>query len=92
MLSYYKQDISCQEALGKAYCMQVLLMLNKLDPEITCKLFAKLALVSKTLADMLAILINKYAPLDLINQILIANKRLPLLRDKHAKAVRGNPY
>ena len=38
ILSYQEQDTSQQEALGKAYYIQVLLILNKLDFEINCQL------------------------------------------------------
>jgi hypothetical protein len=92
-LSCRKQDISCQEALGKAYCTQVLLTLNKLDPEITYKLSTKLAFVSETFINFpkaFVILTNSYIPFNLIAYILTANKQSPFLKDKRAKAIRGD--
>ena len=70
--------------------MQVLLTLDKLDPEITCRLATKIAPVSEILANALIVLTNKHTPLGLINKIIIANKQLSSLEGKHAKAIRGN--
>jgi hypothetical protein len=91
--SYYKQDISRQKALKKAYYTQVLLILDKLDPKITYKLFTKLALVLKTFTHFLKafiILTNGYVFLNLINHIFIINKLLFSLANKRAKAIKDN--
>ena len=85
-LSRREQDVGRQEALGKAHRTQVLLTPDKLDPEITCRLTTELAPVSETPA----VLTNRHAPLDLIDQILTANKQSPSLEDQRAKAVRGD--
>jgi hypothetical protein len=92
-LSCREQDVSRQEALGKAYCTQVLLTLDKLDPEITCKLSTELAPVSETSTDSpraSAVLTDGYVPFNLINHIFTANKQSPSLADKRAKAIRGD--
>jgi hypothetical protein len=36
------------------------------------------------------ILTNSYVLFNLIDHILIANKQLPFLEDKYAKAIKGN--
>jgi hypothetical protein len=87
-LSCHKQDIGRQEALEKAYCTQVLLMLDKLDPEIIRKLPANLTPINSLKASV--VLTNGYVPLNLINHILTANKQSPFLKDKRAKAIRGD--
>ena len=89
-LSRREQDIGRQEALGKAHRTQILLTPDKLDPEITYRLAIELAPVSETPANAPVILTNRHIPLDLINQILIANKQSPSLEDKHAKVIRGD--
>jgi hypothetical protein len=89
-LSRREQDIGHQEALGKAHRTQVLLTSDKLDPEITRRLTTELAPVSDTPADALAVSTNGHVPLDLIDQILTANKGLPSLDNEHAKAIRGD--
>jgi hypothetical protein len=88
ILSCYKQNIGRQKALGKAYCTQVLLTPDKLDPEIVCKLPANLAPIDSLKASV--VLTNGYVSLDLINHILTANKQSPSLADKRAKAIRGD--
>jgi hypothetical protein len=91
--SCYEQDTSRQEALEKAYCTQVLLTPDKLDLEITCKLLTKLASVSETFINFskaFVVLTNGYVPFNLINHILTANKQSPFLKDKRAKAIRGD--
>jgi hypothetical protein len=66
-------------------------MPDKLDPEITCRLSTKLALVSETNSSKAsAVLTNSYISLNLINYILTANKQLSFLEDKRAKAIRGD--
>ena len=70
--------------------MQVLLILDKLNHKITYKLAIKIALVSENLANAYIVLTNRHTLLGLINQIIIANKQSPSLKDKHAKAIRGN--
>jgi hypothetical protein len=68
-----------------------LLILDKLNLEITCRLFTKLVFVLKTnFFKAFVILTNGYVLFDLINHILIANKQSPSLEDKHAKATRGD--
>jgi hypothetical protein len=92
-LSYYKQDVSRQEALKKAYYTQVLLTPDKLDSKITRRLFTELALVSETFTNSLrtsVILTNSYVSLDLINHIFTVNKQLFSLADKRAKAIKGD--
>jgi hypothetical protein len=92
-LSCCEQDVGHQKALEKAYCTQVLLTPDKLDPEITCRLFTELAPVSETFTDSpgaFVVLTDSYVPLDLIDHILIANKQSPSLADKRAKAMRGD--
>jgi hypothetical protein len=64
---------------------------DKLDPEITCKLFTKLASVLKTNSpEASVVLTNSYVPLDLIDHILTVNKQLPSLKDKRVKAIRND--
>jgi hypothetical protein len=87
-LSCHKQDISRQKALGKAYCTQVLFTPDKLDLEIICRLPANLALINSPKASV--VLTDSYVPLNLINYILTANKQSPSLKDKRAKAIRGD--
>jgi hypothetical protein len=87
-LSCRKQDISQQKALKKAYCTQVLLTPDKLDPEIVCRLPANLAPINSPKASV--ILTDGYISFDLINHILTANKQSPSLADKRAKAIRGD--
>jgi hypothetical protein len=66
-------------------------MPDKLNPKITYKLFIKLAFVLETNSPKaFIILTNGYVPLNLINHILTVNKQLPFLKDKRAKAIRGN--
>jgi hypothetical protein len=65
-----------------------LLTPDKLDSEIICKLLADLAPINSLKASV--ILTNSYVPLDLINHILTANKQSPFLKDKRAKAIRGD--
>jgi hypothetical protein len=90
-LSCHKQDTGRQEALGKAHRTQVLLTSDKLDPEITHKLLTELALVLETNSlKAFAVLTNGHVPLDLIDHILITNKQSPSLKDKRAKAIRGD--
>jgi hypothetical protein len=92
-LSCHEQDTGRQKALEKAYRTQVLLTPDKLDPEITCRLLTKLALVLETFINFLkafVILINSYVPLNLINYILTANKQSPFLKDKRVKVIRDN--
>jgi hypothetical protein len=87
-LSRREQDISRQEALGKAYCTQVLLTPDKLDPEIICKLSDDLAPINFSKASV--VLTDGHVPLNLINHILTANKQSPSLEDERAKAMRGD--
>jgi hypothetical protein len=87
-LSRREQDIGRQEALGKAYRTQVLLTPDKLDPEIICRLPADLAPIDSFKASV--ILTDGHVPFDLINHILTANKQSPSLKDKRAKAMRGD--
>jgi hypothetical protein len=87
-LSYRKQDIGRQKALGKAHRTQVLLTPDKLDPEIVRRLSANLAPINSPKASV--ILINGHVSLDLINHIFTASKQSPSLADKRAKAIRGN--
>jgi hypothetical protein len=68
----------------------VLLTPDKLDPKITCELTTELAPVAETPADAPAVLTNGHTPLDLINQILTANKQSLSLKNKRAKAARGD--
>jgi hypothetical protein len=88
ILSCYKQDIGRQEALGKAYYTQVLLTPDKLDPEIICRLSADLTPINSPKA--FVVLINSHILFNLINHILTANKQSPYLKDKRAKAIRGD--
>jgi hypothetical protein len=92
-LSCYKQDISRQKALEKAYCTQVLFTPDKLNPKITYKLPTKLAFVLKTFINFFkasVILINSHVPLNLIDHILITNKQLPSLKNKRAKTIKDD--
>jgi hypothetical protein len=92
-LSCHEQDTGRQEALGKAYRTQVLLTLDKLDPEITRRLPTELALVLETSINFLkafVVLTDGYVPLDLIDHIFTANKQSPSLEDERAKAMRGD--
>jgi hypothetical protein len=90
-LSCYEQDISRQEALGKAYCTQVLLTLDKLNPKITYKLFTELALVLETNSPKASVVLtNGHVLLDLIDHIFTVNKQLPSLKDERVKAIRGD--
>jgi hypothetical protein len=92
-LSYCKQDTGRQEALGKAYCTQVLLTPDKLDPEITRRLLTELAPVLKTFINFLkasVVLTNSHVLLDLIDYILTVNKQSSSLEDKRAKAIRSD--
>jgi hypothetical protein len=90
-LSCCKQGISRQEALRKAYYTQVLLTLDKLDLKITCKLLTKLAFVLETNSPKaFIVLTNSHVSLDLIDYIFTANKQSPSLKDKRAKAIKGN--
>jgi hypothetical protein len=92
-LSCHEQDISRQEALKKAYCTQVLLTSDKLNPKITCRLPIELAPVlesSINSPEASAVLTDSHVLFDLINHILTANKQLPSLEDKRAKATRGD--
>jgi hypothetical protein len=87
-LSCRKQDIGRQKALGKAYRTQVLLTPDKLDPEIIYKLPNNLTPINSSEASV--VLTNGYVPLNLINHILTANKQSPSLKDKRAKAIKGD--
>jgi hypothetical protein len=87
-LSCHKQDVSRQEALGKAHRTQVLLTLDKLDPEIVRRLPADLAPIDSPEASV--VLTNGHVPLDLIDHILTANKQSSSLADERAKAIRGD--
>jgi hypothetical protein len=92
-LSCRKQDTGRWEALGKAYCTQVLLTPDKLDLEITCRLFTELAPVLETFINFpeaSVVLTDGYVPLNLIDHILTVNKQLSSLEDKRAKAIRDN--
>jgi hypothetical protein len=92
-LSCYKQDINRQKALEKAYCTQVLLTPDKLNPKITYRLLTKLAFVLKTFINFpkaSVILTNSHVPLNLIDHILTANKQSPFLKNKRAKAIRDD--
>jgi hypothetical protein len=93
ILSCYKQDISCQKALKKAYYTQVLFTPDKLNLKITYRLLIKLVFVLKTFINSLkafVILINGYVFFNLINYIFIVNKQLSFLKDKRVKAIKGN--
>jgi hypothetical protein len=93
IFSCYKQDTSRQKALRKAYCTQVLLTSDKLNPEIIYKLFTKLAFVLETFTNFLKafiVLTNNYVLFNLINHIFTANKQSPFLENKRAKAIKGN--
>jgi hypothetical protein len=63
-------------------------MLDKLDPEIICKLSDNLALINSFKASV--ILTNSHVSLNLINHIFTVNKQLPSLKDKRAKAIRDD--
>jgi hypothetical protein len=91
IFSCCKQDIGRQKALKKAYYTQVLLTLDKLDLKITYKLLTKLVPILETNSlKASVILTNSHILLNLINHILTANKQLPSLEDKRAKAIRGD--
>jgi hypothetical protein len=88
-----EQDVGRQEALEKAYRTQVLFTLDKLNPEITRRLFTELAPVSETSTDSpgaSVVLTDGHVLLDLIDHILTANKQSLSLVDKRAKAIRGD--
>jgi hypothetical protein len=87
-LSCCEQDIGRQKALEKAYHTQVLLTSDKLDPEIICKLSNNLTPINSFKASV--VLTNGHVSLNLINHIFTANKQLPSLEDKRAKAIRGD--
>jgi hypothetical protein len=87
-LSCHKQDISRQEALRKAYRTQVLLTPDKLNPEIIRRLPADLAPINSPKASI--VLTDGHVSLDLIDHILTANKQSPFLKDKRAKAIKGD--
>jgi hypothetical protein len=92
-LSCREQDIGRQEALGKAHRTQVLLTLEKLDPEITRRLPTELAPVLETsinFPEASVVLTDGHVSLNLINHILTANKQSPSLEDERAKAIRGD--
>jgi hypothetical protein len=92
-LSRRKQDTGRQEALEKAHRTQVLLTPDKLNLKITYRLPTKLAPILETFINFLeafVILTNGHVPLNLIDHILTANKQSPSLKDKRAKAIRGN--
>jgi hypothetical protein len=89
-LSRREQDVATQDALGKAHRTQVLLPPEKLDPKITQELAAELAPVAEPQTDAPIVSTNGHAPLDLIDQILTANKTSTSLEDERAKAVRGD--
>jgi hypothetical protein len=66
-------------------------MSNKLNLEITYKLFIELAFVLETNSPKASVVLtNSHVLLDLINYIFIINKQLPFLKDKRAKAIRGD--
>jgi hypothetical protein len=91
ILSCRKQDIDRQKALEKAYYTQVLLTPDKLNLKITCKLFTELASVLETNSfEASIILTDSHVSLDLINYILTVNKQSLFLKDKRAKAIRGD--
>jgi hypothetical protein len=87
-LSYCEQDISRQEALKKAYQTQVLLTPDKLNLKIVCKLPTNLTPINSPKTSV--ILTDDHVPLNLINHIFTANKQLPSLANKRAKAIRDN--
>jgi hypothetical protein len=90
-LSRCEQDTGRQEALEKAYCTQVLLTPDKLDPEITRRLSTELAPVLETNSPKASVVLTDgHVSLDLIDHILTANKQLPSLEDECAKAMRGD--
>ena len=47
-------------------------------------------ILTATITDMLSILIDSYILVDLLDQIIAANKQSRSLDDEHVKAVRGN--
>jgi hypothetical protein len=90
-LSCHKQETGRQKALEKAYCTQVLLTPDKLDPEITYKLPTELAPVLKTNSPKTSVILtNGHVSLNLIDHILTANKQSLSLKDKRAKAIKGD--
>jgi hypothetical protein len=90
-LSCREQDTGRQEALRKAHRTQVLLTPDKLDPEITCRLPIELAPVLETNSlKASVVLTNGHVLFDLIDHILTTNKQSPSLKDKRAKAIKGD--
>jgi hypothetical protein len=87
-LSCREQDIGRQEALEKAHRTQVLLTPDKLNPKIICRLPDNLVPIDSSKASV--VLTDGYVPLDLINHIFTVNKQLSSLKDKRAKALRGD--
>ena len=67
-----------------------MLTLDKLDPEITYRLATEIAPVSEIPADALIVLTDKHTLLGLIIQIITVNKQSSSLKDKYAKAIRGD--
>jgi hypothetical protein len=88
-LTRREQDTGPQDALGKAHRTQVLLTPDKLDPRITQQLHTELAPVAapNTAPELV---LDGHTPLDLIDQILTANKQSLSLDDERAKAARGD--
>jgi hypothetical protein len=70
-----------------------LLTPDKLNPEITYRAFTELAPVLETsinFPEAFVVLTNSYVPLNLIDHIFTANKQSSFLKDKRAKAIRGD--
>jgi hypothetical protein len=68
-----------------------LFTLDKLNPEITYRLFTELASVLETFINFFkasVILTNSHVSFDLIDHIFTANKQSPSLEDKRAKAIK----
>jgi hypothetical protein len=66
-------------------------MLDKLNLEVTYRLFTELAFVLETNSlKAFVVLTNGYVFLNLINHIFIVNKQLLSLEDKRAKVIKGN--
>jgi hypothetical protein len=63
-------------------------MSDKLNLEIICKLPVNLTPINFFKASV--VLTNGYVPFDLINHIFTVNKQLSFLKDKRAKAIRGD--
>jgi hypothetical protein len=63
-------------------------MSDKLNPEIICKLSVNLTPIDFFKA--FVVLTNSRVSLNLINHIFTANKQSPSLKDKRAKAIRGD--